>query len=186
MSTCWALFLIGHHPEVQEQLYEELQTVYADSNTLPTHKDLGDLKYMERVMKECLRIYPTVFQVGRTVSEEFEVGGYTIPVGAMVTASIWGCSRDARHFPEPEKFDPDRFLPEFSQNRHPFAHIPFSAGPRNCIGQKFAQLEEKVLLSMILRNYKIKSVDSREDVKPIPEIVVRPYPGIRLLLQKRV
>lgn len=136
-------------------------------------------------MKECIRIYPTVNQVGRKVTESFEVGGYTIPVGAMVFVSIWGCSRDERYYPDPEKFDPDRWLPENMKNRHPYAHIPFAAGPRNCIGQKFAQLEEKVMLSMMLRNYEIKSVDAREDVKGLPEIVVRPWPGIRLQLKKR-
>lgn len=143
------------------------------------------MRYLDRVMKESIRIYPTVTQVGRRVTEEFEVEGYKIPEGTMALVSIWGCSRDERYFPNPEHFDPDRWLPENSKNRHAYAHIPFSAGPRNCIGQKFAQLEEKAMLSMMIRNFKFKSADSRDAVYTIPEIIARPYPGIRLLLEKR-
>lgn len=141
---------------------------------------------MKRVMQECIRIYPTVINAMRRITDEFEVGGYTIPVGTMLSMSIYACTRDERYFPEPEKFDADRWLPENCKDRHPFAHIPFSAGPRNCVGQKFDQMEEKVLLSMMVRNFKFTSVDSREVVKVIPEIVARPSPGIRLKFQRRV
>lgn len=185
VSTAWALFLLGHHPEVQEQLFEEQQQIFGNSDALPTYKELGEMKYMDRVMKECIRVYPTLLGVSRKITEEVEIGGYTIPVGVMVQIGIYGCSRDERYFPEPEKFDPDRWLPENSKNRHAYSHIPFSAGPRNCVGQKFAQLEEKVMLSMIVRKYTFKSVDSRKDIKIIPELVARPYPGVRLILQKR-
>lgn len=140
---------------------------------------------MDRVMKECIRVYPTIFSVSRRLIEDIQVDGYLIPAGTTVGIGIWGVSRDERYFPDPEKFDPDRWLPENSQNRHPYAHIPFSAGPRNCIGQKFAQLEEKTMLSIFIRKYKFKSIDSRKDVKIIAELVARPYPGIRLKLEKR-
>lgn len=198
------MFLLGHHPEVQEKLYEEQLSIFSTIDELPTHKQLNEMKYLDRVMKECMRVYPTVPTIGRRVTEEFEVAGYKIPVGCMVSVSIYGLTRDERYFPDPgtvlselkfkkalikylilEKFDPDRFLPENSQNRHPYAFIPFSAGPRNCIGQKFAQLEEKVMLSTFIRNFKFKSSDSREDMKFIQEIVSRPINGIKLIIEKR-
>ncbi|XP_063706449.1 cytochrome P450 4C1-like [Culicoides brevitarsis] len=185
VAMSFALYLIGLHPEVQEKLYQEQLDIFGDSKELPTYKNLSEMKYMDMVMKESLRVLPTVPRVSRRITEEFEVDGYTIPVGASVSIGIYGCSRDERYFPDPEKFDPDRFLPENKKNLHPYAFIPFSAGLRNCIGQRFAQLEEKVILSMMIRNFKITSPVPLKDMKYIQEIVSRPIDGVKLILEKR-
>ncbi|XP_063706450.1 cytochrome P450 4C1-like [Culicoides brevitarsis] len=184
-AMSFALYLIGLHPEVQEKLYQEQLDIFGDSTELATYKNLSEMKYMDMVIKECLRIFPSVPKVSRRVTEEVEVGGYTIPVGASVSLWIYGCSRDERYFPNPEKFDPDRFLPENKKNLHPYAFIPFSAGLRNCIGQRFAQLEEKVMLSTMIRNFKITSPIPLKDMKVIQEIVTRPINGVHIILEKR-
>lgn len=110
----------------------EENQIYFDMNIL------GNLKYMERVIKEGLRLYPSANTIGKCTDKDIHTNdGYIIPKGSSAILMIYDIHRDEKHWPEPEKFDPDRFLPENSVKRHPFAYLPFSAGPRNCIGKIF-------------------------------------------------
>lgn len=143
------------------------------------------MKYLERVIKETMRIYPSVPSIGRILSEDVQLDQYTLPKGTMVSLGIYYLHRDPRFFPDPEKFEPDRFLPENTVSRHPYAYLPFSAGPRNCVGQKFAMYEEKSVLSSIIRSYKITSVEKRDEITLIAELILRTHNGINVKLERR-
>ncbi|KAK7863477.1 hypothetical protein R5R35_010513 [Gryllus longicercus] len=184
-GICWTLFLLGTHRQVQEKVAEELQAIFQGSDRPPSMQDLAEMKYLERVIKETLRLYPSVPIIGRHVTQDVQIGNYTIPAGCDVTVHIYHVHRNPEYFPEPEKFDPDNFLPERVQGRHPYAYIPFSAGSRNCIGQKFALLEEKVVLSMLLRRYSFQALDKAEDLKLMGELILRPWGGLRLRATRR-
>ncbi|KAJ9577095.1 hypothetical protein L9F63_006332, partial [Diploptera punctata] len=160
-GICWTLFLLGSHPEIQDKVYKELESIFEGSNRPATMRDLAEMKYLERTIKESLRLYPSVPFIGRILKEDTKIGNYLIPGGCMMNLQIYHVHRNSDQYPDPEAFNPDNFLPERVAQRHPYAYIPFSAGPRNCIGQKFAILEEKTVISSVLRNFKLNSlVDS--------------------------
>uniref|UniRef100_A0A182PE71 Uncharacterized protein n=1 Tax=Anopheles epiroticus TaxID=199890 RepID=A0A182PE71_9DIPT len=184
-GMCWALFLLALHPDVQRQVQQEIDSIFGESDRAPTMRDLNEMKLLERCLKETLRLYPSVSFFGRTLSEDIALGDYHIPAGTIVGVHAYHVHRDERFFPDAEKFDPDRFLPERTENRHPYAYIPFSAGPRNCIGQKFALLEEKSVVSSILRHFTVRSAKTREEQLIQHELITRPKDGIWLYFEPR-
>ncbi|XP_068083527.1 uncharacterized protein [Anabrus simplex] len=184
-AICWSLLLLGEHPDIQEKVFEELDAIFQGSDRSATMRDVQEMKYLERVVKETLRLYPSVPFIGRRLKEDVVIGEYTLPAGVMVNLHIFHVHRDPQQYPNPERFDPDNFLPERVQGRHPYAYIPFSAGPRNCIGQKFALLEEKTVLSTILRKYKVISAVKREELTLMNELILRPESGIQVRLTSR-
>ena len=109
--------------------------VFGDSDRPCTLEDTTHLKYLEACIKESLRLYPSVPAIERYISEDIELGGYKIPSGASLSIHIYALHRNESFFPDPLAFKPERFMYEEGSGRHPFAFIPFSAGPRNCIGK---------------------------------------------------
>lgn len=112
-------------------------------------------------------------------------GEFTVPAGVTAMIATYVLHRDPAVFPKPEKFNPDHFLQSNVHGRNPYAYIPFSAGPRNCIGQKFATLEEKSIISAVIRNYVVEAVDRREDLTLLGELILRPKNGLRVRITRR-
>ncbi|XP_046450539.1 cytochrome P450 4C1-like isoform X2 [Daphnia pulex] len=155
----WFLYLVAKHPEHQKLVTDELELVFGESDRPVTAQDLTQLKYLECCIKESLRLYPSIPVVARYLTEEVQVGDYTLPKGLTVLINIYMTHRNPEVYPDPDAFKPERFLPENCIGRHPYAFIPFSAGPRNCIGQKFAMLEIKISLANILRRLRFSHSD---------------------------
>ncbi|XP_042883728.1 cytochrome P450 4c3-like isoform X2 [Penaeus japonicus] len=173
----WSLYLLGCHPEVQARVHEELDAIFGDSDRPVTMADLREMKVTENCIKEALRLFPSVPFIARELKEDVVINDYHIPSGTTVLVVTYRLHRDPEQFPNPEVFDPDRFLPENCKGRHPYAYVPFSAGPRNCIGQKFAQIEEKIVLSNIMRKFRVESTVRREDLRILGELILRPEDG---------
>ncbi|KAG5886304.1 hypothetical protein JTB14_003460 [Gonioctena quinquepunctata] len=181
VALCHSLMAIANEKQFQDEMYEEIIEILGESDRQPTLAELGELKFTERCIKECLRLYPSVPFVGRVCGEEFKThSGYTIPKNALLNVYIFDLHRSPQIWEDPEKFDPDRFLPDNIAKRHPFAYLPFSAGPRNCIGQRFAMLELKTAIVGILRKFKLEPVDKPEDMVFLSDMVLRPKGKIRV------
>lgn len=181
-ALAWTWFLISEHPEVEARLHDELDRVLGGRN--PDAADLPDLRYTRRVLAESMRLYPPAWVVGRRAIADLGIGGYGIPRGAGLLASQWVVHRDPRFYPDPLRFDPDRWLPEAQASRPKFAYFPFGGGPRRCVGEAFAWMEGVLILATIARRWQVRLV-AGHPVVPEPLITLRPRHGVRVSLELR-
>ncbi|XP_045522476.1 cytochrome P450 4c3-like isoform X1 [Pieris brassicae] len=180
----YVLLILGSHKREQDTVFEELQSIFGDSMRSPTKEDLNKMEYLERVIKETMRLYTVVPIIGRETQKELKLSTCTVPAGVGCailpfilhrSKKIWG--------PDAEDFNPDRFLPENSVNRHPCSFIPFSYGARNCIGRHFGMLGMKSILANVLRSYKVSSnICNRLKI----EILLIPVSGHLITIEKRI
>ncbi|CAO1399322.1 unnamed protein product [Diamesa tonsa] len=186
-GSSFVLCMLGVHQDIQEKVMEEQRQIFNGSNRPVTFTDTIDMKYLERVILETLRLYPPVPIIARKVNEDVKLPtmGYTIPAGATVVIGTFKIHRDPMLYPNPLKFNPDNFLPENTLNRHYYGFIPFSAGPRSCVGRKYAILKLKVLISTILRSFYIKSSCDEKDFKLIGDIILKRADGFRIVVEPR-
>ncbi|GBN56794.1 Cytochrome P450 4V2, partial [Araneus ventricosus] len=183
-SIVWALYLIGLYPDVQAKLHEEIDQIFEkDTERHVTERDLQDLQYLDCVLKESNRLYSTVPIFVRQANEDTTVCGYTIPKGTSCAVLTYFLHRDEEVFPDPDAFKPERFLPENISNIPTCAYIPFAAGPRKCIGYKFAEMEMKIIVSSILRNFTIESLDERSKIQPLLKVTLQPSTPIRIRIR---
>nr|CAD7418518.1 unnamed protein product [Timema poppensis] len=184
-ALAFLLILLAKHPDVLTKVRQEAEEILGDSKRAPTLVELQDMKYLEQCIKETLRLYPSIPVLGRKLSEDVVMGKHTLPAGCNVLIAPYATHRIPDLYPDPEKFDPDRFLPEKIQERHPYAYIAFSSGPRNCIGYKFAILELKTLASALVRKYDMTVVPGKEDINIAYRITLRAKGGLWLRFTPR-
>lgn len=186
-ALSFALWLIAKHPDVQLRLHEEAVAVLGDRP--PTAEDYGRLAYATQVFSESLRLYPPVWVVARTCVQPYEIAGYTIPRGAILVAPQFVVHRDARFYPDPLRFDPERFAAEkkeTAKGRSRFAFFPFAAGSRQCIGEGLAWMEGVLSLATIARDWKLRLPDGApEEIAINPAISLRPKHGVPLFVERR-
>nr|QZK27654.1 cytochrome P450 monooxygenase CYP4G113 [Conogethes punctiferalis] len=187
-GSSFVLCLLGVHQDIQEKVYSELYEIFGDSDRPATFEDTVRMKYLERVILETLRMYPPVPAIARYLKRDVQIStkNYVIPAGATVVIAQYKIHRSPKYYKNPDVYDPDNFLPENTQNRHYYSFIPFSAGPRSCVGRKYAMLKLKVLLSTILRNYKTVSVVPEDQFALQADIILKRTDGFRIKIEPRV
>ena len=168
LALMWGIYLLGRHSEVQEKLYDEIETNFGGQLDCDVSLDqIATLNYLDLVVKEVLRLYPPGPGIGRKLDQDCVLDGHVVPKGSNVTLFISYIQRHPDIWENPDSFVPERFTTEnrMKAKRSNFSYIPFSAGPRNCVGQRFAMQEIKVVLIYLVRKFRITSYDKEEDLK---------------------
>ncbi|XP_012543158.1 cytochrome P450 4C1 [Monomorium pharaonis] len=179
MGLTFAILMLAEHKDVQERIRNEVSALMQANEGKITISTLNDMTYLERCLKESLRLYPSVPFISRVLSEDVNMKSYLVPSGTVLHINIYDIHRDPNFWPNPDVFDPDRFLPERIQKRHPYSYLPFSAGPRNCIGQRFAMMELKAIMASLIYNFYLEPVDYLKDLQFKTDIISRVTKPIR-------
>nr|QZM07482.1 cytochrome P450 monooxygenase CYP4SS1 [Lasioderma serricorne] len=183
-AITFILYCLANNQDVQSKVVAELNEIFSDNpERNATYQDLQDMKYLEMVIKESLRLYPSVFSISRELQEDIIYDGKLIPKLTTLSIFIYGLNRDPKVFKNPNTFNPDRFLDE--QFESPYAYVPFSAGSRNCVGQKFAMLEMKSTVAKVVRNFELLPAIPEHKLVLIAEVVLKSATGVRIRLKER-
>ena len=180
-ALSWTWHLLAQHPDVEQTLHAELAAALA--GRAPTADDLPRLPYTRAVLAESMRLYPPAWTIGREPKEDFDSGGYRVRAGTIVLVSPWLMHRDPRWWPDPLRFDPERWTPEREAEQPRFAYFPFGGGPRKCIGEGFAWTEGILVLATLAQRWKLRHAPDVE-VGRQPLITLRPT-GLRMVGEAR-
>jgi cytochrome P450 len=181
-ALTWTWYLLSQNPEVENRLHAEVDQVIGDR--APRPDDFPALTYTRMILAESMRLYPPAWAIGRRALEPFEARGFRIPKRAVVLMSQYIVHRLSEYFPDPERFDPDRWTPEASASRPKFSYFPFGGGARVCIGEQFAWMEGVLLLAALSRKWRMR-LEPGHPVEVQPLITLRPKHGMRMTIQKR-
>lgn len=181
-ALIWTWYLLSQNPEAEQKFHAEIDAVLGAR--LPGFDDLPRLKYVEMVFSESMRLYPPAWGVGRRNLNEYQIGDYTIPARSVLLMSPYVVHRDPRWYPEPLKFDPERWLPDAAATRPKFSFFPFGGGARVCIGERFAWMEGVLLLATLGQKWKLR-LEPGHPVETRALITLRPKHGMRMVVEPR-
>ena len=182
----WAWYLLSQNPAEEKKLHQEVDKVV--SGDIPTFDEVGLLQFTRQVLEEALRLYPPVWLFSRKAIKDDQVGGYDIAAGTNIFFTPYYLHRHPEYWDEPESFKPDRFAPDQVKKRHKFAFIPFSAGPRRCIGDYFSIVEMQIHLGTMAKKFKLEFVNAGttgNEVELDPQVNLRSKHNIMMKLIKR-
>lgn len=181
-AMAWLLYLVSQHSEVEEQVLAEIDAQWPGNGLTP--ENLGAFSYTRQVIEESLRVYPSIWSIGRRCTEEDELGGYRIPPRMNVVVPIFHFHWSERFWSAPEKFDPSRFSPERRPPPEAMVYFPFGAGPRSCIGNHFA-LQELMIMTVVFHRHFQFRLQPGFAVEPDPLITLRPKHGMAMVIRPR-
>jgi len=181
-ALSWTWYLLSQNPECERRFHEEIDREL--QGRLASFDDVPRLRYVEMVLAEAMRLYPPAWAMGRYARQDFQLGEFFLPAKTTVLISQFITHRDARFFPDPLRFDPERFTAEAKSGRTKFTYFPFGAGFRQCIGESFAWMEGVLLLATLAQKWKLSLVRGHR-VEPEPLITLRPKYGMRMQVEAR-
>ncbi len=182
-ALTWTWYLLSQHPEIERRLHDEIDAVLGDR--APEFADVPQLRYAEMILAEALRLYPPAWAIGRKAKGGFELGGVEVPAESICILCPYLVHRDPRWFPEPEKFDPERWTPEARDARPKFSYFPFGGGARVCIGERFAWMEGVIVMAAIAQKWRLR-LQPGQHAEPLPLITLRVKNGLRMIPEPRV
>nr|QQL94722.1 cytochrome P450 3a40 [Lateolabrax maculatus] len=184
-TLVFVAYSLARNPEVMERLHEEIDSTFPNKGPVQ-YEALMQMEYLDSVVNECLRLYPPIGRLERKAKETVKINGITIPKDMLVMIPIYALHRDPELWPEPEEFRPDRFSKQNKQNINQYTYLPFGAGPRNCLGMRFALVTVKLALVEVLQNYSFSVCEETEiPLTMDPEGLVGPLKPIKLKVVTR-
>jgi cytochrome P450 len=185
-ALTWTWYLLSQNPKAERKLHEELDRVLGvgDGRRLPGLQDMPELKYTEMVFAEAMRLYPPAWVMGRMSLKPIELGPYRIPAGAHFFMSQYMMGRTAEYFPDPLRFEPERFTPEAKAARHKYTYFPFGGGSRQCIGESFAWMEGVLSIATVAQRFRMRYAGVGEP-EVQEKITLRPKGELKMVAESR-
>jgi len=181
-ALSWTWYSLAQAPRALANLQDEVKTVLG--RRLPTYEDIANLPYTKQVLQESLRIYPTIWSFARRVEEEDNILGYTFPKHSTVVVSPYVMHRLAKHWPQAERFIPERFAKEEMSQFDRYSYMPFGVGPHTCIASIFAMIQAQLIIAMTAQHYQFELLPESYSMPLEPLIALRPKRGMRFYVKE--